>query len=122
MNLRLGKRVADYVIEFRTLSADSGWNSSFLYDAFLHSQSTSVNFYGPENLDTLIALTIKIDKRIIVIERDPDGVPLVQLAKSAGTRLLRDIVPSFLSVLSPESTDQFWSGTELSAFRETFSV
>lgn len=43
MKLRQGrKRVADYAIEFRTLSADSGWNASALADAFIRGLSSSV--------------------------------------------------------------------------------
>lgn len=40
MGLRQGRRhVADYTIEFRTLAADSGWNSSSLFDTFLFGLS-----------------------------------------------------------------------------------
>ena len=31
--------VADYAIEFRTIAADSGWNSLALFDAFLNGLS-----------------------------------------------------------------------------------
>lgn len=69
MNLRqVKKRVADYVIEFRTLSTDSGWNSSTLVDAFVQDLSPAVkgqliSVHLPD--DALTAPTVKIDKRLM---------------------------------------------------------
>ena len=69
MDLRQGnRRVRDYVIEFRTLTTDSGWNDSSLFDAFLHGlaepmkdQLTPLKL--PFEIDALISLATKIDNR-----------------------------------------------------------
>lgn len=67
MNICQGKRrVSDYAIEFRTLSPDSGWNTSALIDVFLHCLSAPIedqfiHIDLSDDLDALIALTIKID-------------------------------------------------------------
>uniref|UniRef100_A0A8D0CYT6 Gypsy retrotransposon integrase-like protein 1 n=1 Tax=Sander lucioperca TaxID=283035 RepID=A0A8D0CYT6_SANLU len=76
VNLRQGRRrVADYAIEFRTVAAESGWNQTALMDAFLCGLSSALNDHLaaldlPEDLDTLIALAIKIDKRLFERERE----------------------------------------------------
>lgn len=62
-------RVSDYAIEFRTLAADSGWNSSALLDAFLSGLSDSIKdqlipLDLPEDLDSVIALAVRIDNRL----------------------------------------------------------
>lgn len=67
LDLRQGKaQVTDYAIEFRTLATDSGWNASFLFDAFIHGLSDMIKdqlatLELPNNIDSLIALCVKID-------------------------------------------------------------
>ena len=76
VNLRQGRRrVADYAIEFRTVAAESGWNQTALLDAFLCGLSSALKDHLaaldlPEDLDALIALAIKIDKRLMERERE----------------------------------------------------
>lgn len=75
-SLRQGeRRVADYAIEFRTLAADSGWNDAALLDSFLFGLSDPLKdqlapLDLPEDLDSVIALAIKIDKRLLERERE----------------------------------------------------
>ena len=70
LKLRQGKRkVSDYAIDFRTLASESEWNNAALTDAFFQGLSESVKDQListdlPEDLDSLIALAIKIDKRL----------------------------------------------------------
>lgn len=64
------RRVTDYAIEFWTLAAESGWTQPVLFDAFLnvlndHMVSLDLSF----ELDALIALVSKIDKRQFERER-----------------------------------------------------
>ena len=59
-------RVWDYAIQFRTLTKDSGWNSSCLFDAFLHGlaepiKDQLISLELPSDLDSLISLSIRID-------------------------------------------------------------
>lgn len=73
--IRGKRRAADYAIEFRTLAAERGWNQSTLMDAFLHSLSRTrkdqlAPLDLPEELDSLIAFTIKIDKHIAEREKE----------------------------------------------------
>uniref|UniRef100_A0A3B1JYI4 Retrotransposon gag domain-containing protein n=1 Tax=Astyanax mexicanus TaxID=7994 RepID=A0A3B1JYI4_ASTMX len=61
-----GRSVSDYAIEFCTLSAESGWNSSALVSAFHHGLSEDLKDElahrdCPASLDDLIELTQKID-------------------------------------------------------------
>ena len=84
-DLRQGRtRVTDYAIEFRTLAADSGWNTSSLFDAFLHGLSDQIKdqlapLELPSDIDSLIALCVKIDnrlrERVKERERRPDRSP-----------------------------------------------
>lgn len=70
VGLRQGKRrVSDYAIEFRKLAAESGWNSSALFAAFLHGLSAPMKDHLvpldlPTDLDALVALAIKINKQL----------------------------------------------------------
>lgn len=62
-------RVIDYAIQFRTLAADSGWNPIALFDAFLNGLNDNLKdqlapLDLPKTLDELIALAIKIDRRL----------------------------------------------------------
>ena len=61
--------VCDYAIRFRTLATDSGWNATTHYDVFLKGlsdqiQDLSVSLDLPSDLDSLIALAIRTDKRL----------------------------------------------------------
>ena len=70
MGFRQGnRRVSYYAIEFRTLATDSGWNDESLFDAFLYGlaepiKDQLINRELPEDVDSLIALVVKIDKRL----------------------------------------------------------
>lgn len=62
------RRVTDYSIEFRTLAAESDWNSSSLTDAFYNGLSDDIKDElaardPPTGLDALIATAIRIDGR-----------------------------------------------------------
>lgn len=76
MGLHQGKRrVADYAIEFRTLAVDSGWNSFSLCDAFLHGLADQLKdqltpLELPEDLESLIYLSAKIDNWLFERERE----------------------------------------------------
>lgn len=86
VTLKQGKRkVTDYVIEFRTLAADSKWNAAALADAFFQRLSGSIKDHivsvdSSEDLDLLIAIAIKKDKRLVDRQRDrghpPTRIPL----------------------------------------------
>ena len=61
--------VADYGVDFHTLAAKSAWNQEALFDMFLHGASEEVKDELaarelPTDLDSLIALTIRIDVRL----------------------------------------------------------
>ncbi|XP_045080421.1 uncharacterized protein LOC123492194 [Coregonus clupeaformis] len=61
--------VADYAVDFRTFAAESAWNPESLFDTFLHGLSEVVKDELaarelPMDLDSLIALTIRIDRRL----------------------------------------------------------
>uniref|UniRef100_A0AAQ4QDU8 CCHC-type domain-containing protein n=1 Tax=Gasterosteus aculeatus aculeatus TaxID=481459 RepID=A0AAQ4QDU8_GASAC len=61
--------VSDYAIRFRTLAADSGWNATALYDAFISGlsdpiQDLLVPLDLPEDLDAVIALAVRTDHRL----------------------------------------------------------
>ena len=76
LRLRQGRRrVSDYAIDFRTLAAESEWNPAALSDAFFQGLSERikdqlVSSELPEDLDSLIAFAIRIDKRLT--ERDQE--------------------------------------------------
>lgn len=70
-----GRRVSDYAVEFRTLAADSGWNDSSLFDAFRHGLSGPIKdqlapLELPSDLDSFIAMAIRIDTRLVERERE----------------------------------------------------
>ncbi|KAJ7988588.1 hypothetical protein DPEC_G00325110 [Dallia pectoralis] len=61
--------VANYAIEFRTLAAESTWNTSSLFDAFLHVLFEEIKDELatrelPSTLEALIFLAIRIDSRL----------------------------------------------------------
>lgn len=72
--MRQGRRsVIDYATEFRTLAVDSGWTQPALVDAFFNGLSEHVKdlltpLDLPSELDALVSLASKIDKRLL--ERD----------------------------------------------------
>ncbi|MGL5565082.1 MAG: hypothetical protein ACRDC4_05055, partial [Plesiomonas sp.] len=67
--LRQGEgSVSDYLIEFRTLAAESGWNKAAQWDWFLHGLADRVQeeIYAldlPSDLDGLISLALRVDSR-----------------------------------------------------------
>ncbi|MGL5566538.1 MAG: retropepsin-like aspartic protease family protein, partial [Plesiomonas sp.] len=70
--LRQGEgSVSDYLIEFRTLAAESGWNKAAQWDRFLHGLADRVQekIYAldlPSDLDGLITLALRVDSRLRV--------------------------------------------------------
>uniref|UniRef100_A0A8C9ZYC4 CCHC-type domain-containing protein n=1 Tax=Sander lucioperca TaxID=283035 RepID=A0A8C9ZYC4_SANLU len=69
-SLQQGARsVADFVIEFRTLAVESEWNEKSLQTAFYQGLSEQlkdelISYPEPSDLDSLIALSIRVDNRI----------------------------------------------------------
>lgn len=75
------RSVLDYTIEFCTLAADSGWNNSALVDAYLNGLSAIVkdqlvSLDILEELDRVVALTNKIDRRLRDHEREAAHAPI----------------------------------------------
>jgi hypothetical protein len=73
--------VADYVVDFCTLVAESAWNPEALFDMFLHGLSEVIKnkLAAREltmDLDSLIALTIQIDGRVWECRRERESVPV----------------------------------------------
>ena len=68
--LRQGKdSVRDYAIRFRTLAAESDWDSRALYDTFFRGLANSIlerllPIDLPSDLDSLISLAIRTDNRL----------------------------------------------------------
>lgn len=95
--MRQGRRsVTDYAIKFRTLAADSGWNQPALVDAFFNGLSERVKDHLtpldlPCELDALISLASKIDKRLL--QRD---------AMRNRPSLLRPTAPFFRGFSPPQ--------------------
>ncbi|XP_046707928.1 uncharacterized protein LOC124387560 [Silurus meridionalis] len=63
------RSVAEYAADFRTDATDSGWDCTALYDTFFRGLSAQVKdelaaHELPPGLDALIALAIRIDRRI----------------------------------------------------------
>ena len=61
--------MCEYAIHFRTLAAESGWNSAALYDAFFKGLAHSISerllpLDLPPDLDSLIALAIRTDNQL----------------------------------------------------------
>lgn len=72
--------VCNYAICFRTLAAESGWNSTALYDVFLKGlaapiQDILVPLDLPPDLDSFIALAIRTDNMIGQLKRQWSGRP-----------------------------------------------
>lgn len=68
------KSVADYSIEFRTLSAECRWNEPAQWDIFLHGLADRIQheMYTldlPEKLDDLIELALRMDARLHRLEQ-----------------------------------------------------
>lgn len=82
VKLQQGERhVSNFAIEFRTLAAESDWNQSALFDAYLNGLSETLkDRLAPLELSTdlggLIALSIKIDKRLLDREQARKRTPL----------------------------------------------
>ena len=82
------QRVSDYAIEFRTIAADSGWNDLALLDAFVNGLSGLVKDHLvpldlPEDLDSVIALAIRIDNRLWDRQKEREH-PAVRSPSSRG--------------------------------------
>lgn len=63
------QRVIDYAIEFRTLAADSGWNTPALIDAFMNGLSDPIKdqlapLELPTDLSSIISMATRIDNRL----------------------------------------------------------
>ena len=73
--LRQGKdTVCDYVICFRTLVAESGWNNTVPYNLFLKGLAAPIQDFLvpldlPRDLDSLIALAIRTDNRMSQLQQ-----------------------------------------------------
>uniref|UniRef100_A0A3B3I1M0 ribonuclease H n=1 Tax=Oryzias latipes TaxID=8090 RepID=A0A3B3I1M0_ORYLA len=82
VNIKQGRRsVMDYAIEFRTLSADSGWNQPALVDAFYTGLSERLKDHLapldlPPELDALVSLASRIDQRLQERQRGRLSAPL----------------------------------------------
>ena len=64
-----GSFVSDYSIEFQTLATDSSWEGHAVVDSFIHGLSERVKDELltrelPKNLDSIIALAIRIDSQL----------------------------------------------------------
>ena len=109
MALRQGRRrVADYAIEFRTLAADSGWNSASLFDAFLHGLSASIKdvlipLDLPSDLDSLIALAIRTDNRLVERERDRSRPAAIPPGQRGQTTPFLGVPPQRFGAAAPPS-------------------
>ena len=70
MQIKQGpRRVADYAIQFRTLAADSGWNTPALIDAFMNGLKDSIKdqlapLELPTDLNSIIAMSTRVDIRL----------------------------------------------------------
>lgn len=92
-----GRCVADYAVDFRTLAAESKWNSFSLIDAFYHGLSDSIKdelaTCEPVNdLESLISLSTRIDNRLRARQRErgttrSTGRVLDRRSTSVGTHL-----------------------------------
>uniref|UniRef100_A0A8C7PKC4 CCHC-type domain-containing protein n=1 Tax=Oncorhynchus mykiss TaxID=8022 RepID=A0A8C7PKC4_ONCMY len=101
--LRQGARsVADFMIEFRTLSVESGWNEESLQAAFYQGLSEQlkeelISYPEPSDLDSLVTLSIRVDNRVRERRREKQWGPSNQSA----TRL------PFGSGSEPERIDRY---------------
>ena len=69
------RQVVDYAIEFRTVAADSGWNTPALIDAFMNGLSEPIKDHLapselPQDLEAIIAMSIRVDNRLRERERE----------------------------------------------------
>ena len=101
--LRQGARiVADFMIEFRTLSVESGWNEESLQAAFYQGLSEQlkdelISYPEPSDLDSLVTLAIRVDNRVRERRREKQWGP----SNQSETRL------PFGSGSGPERVDHF---------------
>lgn len=101
------RRVSNCAIEFCILSADSDLNSSTVFDAFRHGLSPAIKdqliaIDLPKQLDSLIALTIKIDKRLL--EGDQEQ-PKWRSADSTHTLIRQPISERHPSQILPSKSE-----------------
>ena len=101
-SLRQGARnVADFVIEFRTLAVESGWNEESLQAFFYQGLSEQlkdelISYPEPSDLDSLVTLAIRVD-RVRERRREKQWGP----SNQSETRL------PFMSGSGPERVDHF---------------
>ncbi|KAK6314500.1 hypothetical protein J4Q44_G00159590, partial [Coregonus suidteri] len=85
-SLRQGTRsVADFVVEFRTLAVESGWNEESLQAAFYQGLSEQlkdelISYPEPSDLDSLVVLSIRVDNRVRERRREKQWGPSNQSA------------------------------------------
>lgn len=83
-----GRSVADYSIEFRTLATESGWRDDHaLQSAFYHGLSEGIKDElttrdEPEDLNTLVSLSIRIDDRLRARRRERSHRPATSASSS----------------------------------------
>lgn len=82
--------VADHVVDYSTLAAESAWNPEALFDMFLHRLSEVIEDELaarelPTELDSLIALTIRIGGRLRECRRERESVPCRPRSSSIST-------------------------------------
>ncbi|KAI3366209.1 hypothetical protein L3Q82_010033 [Scortum barcoo] len=70
-----GRWVIDYAIEFRTLAADSGWNTAAINDAFVNGLSEEVKdqlapHKLPLHFEDLVDIAVRIDNRLQEREKE----------------------------------------------------
>lgn len=112
LSLRQGSRsVAEYAIEFRTLATESGWNMEAQQAVFCNGLSEIlkdelVSYPEPNDVDELIALSIRIDNRCRERRRERRRTPVTD----APSRL-RGHSPAPLHVAQPHNS-VFFQGTE----------
>lgn len=108
--------VTGYAVEFPPLTADSQLNAAALADAFFQGLSGRIKDHVvsmdvPEELDSLIAMPIKINKRLT--ERDQErGRLLMQISLHLGGRSTSLDRPSRFSPFSTSSTPSAYAMEE----------
>lgn len=116
LRLRQGSRsVSDYAVDFRTLAADSSWNSDSLFDAFLNGLSDIIKDELaarelPPDLDSLVNLSMRIDSRLRDRNRErqsaPPNPPQTVSIRLSNQRDTRGSAESFRNYPRPHEVDR----------------